>query len=121
MGRQGPEVGQDGIPHVVGLLGLFQPGVDFHGLDEAAQRDVVGSEPGAQLSDGLGGLLGLLPGVDSVLQDTVLPENLLQDRRTVGWDWGLVPGQGLVWGKQGPNEGLLGVQAMLLVAMGQPG
>ncbi len=121
MGRQGPEVGQDGIPHIVGLLGLFQPGVDFHGLDEAAQWDMVGPEPGAQLSDGLGGLPGLLPGVDPVLQDTVLAENLLQHRRAVGWDWGLVPGLGFTWGKQGPNEGLFRVKAMLLVAMLEPG
>ena len=121
MGRQGPEVGQDGIPHIVGLLGLFQPGVDFHGLDEAAQRDVVGPEPGAQLSDGLGGLPGLLPGVDPVLQDTVLAENLLQDGRAVGWDRGEVPGLGFAWGKQGPDKGLLRVKAMLLVAVRQPG
>lgn len=103
----------------MGLLGLLHAGVDLHGLDEAAQRDVVGPEQRGQGSHvrGHGLALGLVVGMDPELQDAVLPENLLQNWRAVGRHGRLIPDLGLVWGKQGPDDGDLRSEAMLGIAM----
>ena len=80
----------------MGLLGLLDPGVDLHGLEQAAQRDMEKADPGLECLHTLDRRrLVVLPGVDTVLQDTVLAEDLLEDLGTVVGDRGKVPGLSL--------------------------
>lgn len=53
------------------------------------------AEPGLERLHTLGWRSAMLPGVDTVLQDTVLAEDLLEDLRAVVGDRGKVPGLGL--------------------------
>lgn len=96
MGRQGFEVSEHGIAHVVGNLRFFDPGVDFHGLEQSAQRDMKETEPSVQRGDVPRRGLAMLPGMDTEFQDEVLSENLLERLGTVVRHGRGVPGLGLL-------------------------
>lgn len=86
------------------LLGLLDPGVNLHGLEQAAQRDMEKAEPGLERLHALDRGLAMFPGMHTVLQDVVLAEDLFEDLRAVVGNRGKVPGFGLGRAKQGPDD-----------------